>query len=559
MKTRLSSLGAATFVGALLTASPSAAVADEAAAPGPAQTPGSEPAASPPVASPPAAAPVAAPPAEPVVVDPADRPAPAFVVVGPQRQYTPLLRYEPRGMLLQANFLFAGRAERVDTFPVDREGTRYGVGVTVAPMLRAGVTFDTGKLLSKVAIHAEYEHDLPTGYAAQKDSADGSEMPGTAPIEQQLRKLYARFSLGPWLHAGGGFMTNQFGLGLLANDGAQSNWTPGSARFADNRGGDRVLRGFVGTGPLTDAKLTATVAFDQVQGDDVLLEGDSALQAIGTVSVGYGKPWGAGVFVVHRWQETPAAERTEVTVVDVAARYARVMGSMSLSLEGELAVVVGETTLAPTPDFPVHDVLQVGGAIRAAARFEHGGGVVDFLYASGDGNPDDKTQTAFRADPNFETGLLLYRHVLAAQTGRATVTAGDLDLVGVPSPGLERVPTRGSPTNTVAVFPRGYVRPVDGLEIYGGPLLAWSAAPLSDPLNTRVGGGVPRNALGGAPGSFLGVELDLGVRFRMLFRGTELTLGVEGAGLIPGEAFVKADGSTMGALVGGRALLNYRL
>ena len=40
-------------------------------------------------------------------------------------------------------------------------------------------------------------------------------------------------------------------------------------------------------------------------------------------------------------------------------------------------------------------------------------------------------QNAFRMDPNFEVGLLLFRHVLAAQTGRAPVTAGDPTLVGV--------------------------------------------------------------------------------------------------------------------------------
>ena len=541
-------LGAALIAGAVVLEAPPA-LADESA--GPAAAPGQSPASAPAATPAPDAAPVE---------DPADTPAPAKVVAGKARDYEPLLRFTPRGTLLQADFLLAGRAERVGAFPVDRDGTRHGMGVTLAPMLRAGVRIDSGKLIAPVNVRLEYEHDLPTGFVTQKEAVEGQEMPGTQPIEDQLRKLYGRVSLGPYLHVGGGFMTNQFGLGLLANDGAQSSWTPGSARFADNRGGDRVLRGFLGTGPLTSLGLTATVAFDEVQADDVMLPGDSALQAIGTVSIGHGKPWGAGVFVVHRWQDTATGERTEVTVVDMAARYARVLESVSLSVEGELAIVTGETTLAPTPEFPVHDVLQVGGALRAAARFRGAGGVVDILYASGDGNPDDQTQTAFRADPNFETGMLLYRHVLAAQTGRAAATAADLELVGVPSPGLERVPTRGSPTNTLAVFPRAYVRPVDGLEVYGGPLLAWSAAPLSDPLNTRTaGGGVPRNAFGGAPGDFLGVELDVGVRYRMLFWGSELTLGVEGAGLLPGDAFVGADGTGMGGVFGGRALLQYRL
>ena len=515
----------------------------------------------------PAPAPSSAAPAERMLADveppsdPADTPAPAVRVLGEARSYTPLLRFRPKGLTLQGDFLLAFRGEGISTFPVDRDGSGFQAGAVLAPMLRAGVRFDTGEVLKHVNLHVEYEHDLPTGYWTSDTPIQGVEMPGSAPIEQQLRKLYLRASLGPYLHVGGGFMTNQFGLGLLANDGAQGNWTPGSARFADNRGGDRVLRGFVGTGPLTDAGLTATFAIDKVQGDDVMLPGDEAYQIIGTASVGYGKPWGAGIFVVQRHQDAAGGARTDATVVDLTARYGwmRPPWVMSYSIEGEVAFVTGETTLAPTADFPVHRLRQVGAVVRAAARGNHAGGVLDFLYLSGDGNPDDEVQSAFKADPNFETGLLLYRHVLAAQTGRGAVTAANPELVGVPAEGLERVPTRGSPTNSVAVFPRAYYRPVAGLEAYAGALLAWSAAPLSDPLNTRLGGGVGRNALDGLSGSFLGAELDLGVRHRMLLGGTELTLGVEGAVFLPGDAFADAAGNTMGPVLGGRALFNYRL
>ena len=49
-------------------------------------------------------------------------------------------------------------------------------------------------------------------------------------------------------------------------DGAHG-WKPGSARFTDPRGGDLVLRGFLGTGPHTGARIVATVAFDKVWDD----------------------------------------------------------------------------------------------------------------------------------------------------------------------------------------------------------------------------------------------------------------------------------------------------
>ena len=53
-----------------------------------------------------------------------------------------------------------------------------------------------------------------------------------------------------------------------------------------------------------------------------------------------------------------------------------------------------------------------------------------------------------------------------------------------------------------------------------------------DPLNTRFNGGIAKNALDGSPGDYLGTELDVGVRQRLLLGGTELTVGVEGAVLM---------------------------
>ncbi len=491
--------------------------------------------------------------------DPADTPPPAHRLTGAQGSYAPWLRFEPGGARLQADFLLGVTGESATAFPVDRYGTVHDAGLAVAPLLRAGIRADSGTVFEDVALRAEYEHDLPTGCWTSGAPAAGAEMPSGAPIEEQLRKLSLRVSLGPWVHAGGGFMTNQFGMGLLANDGAEGRWAPGSARFADPRGGDRVLRGFLGTGPLGPALITATIAIDEVRADDALFPGDEAVQFVGAIAAGHGAPWGGGALVVHRRQEAPDGAYTRATVVDLTARYGRVIGPVSLSIEGEAAIVTGETTIGPTPEHPAHDVRQLGLAARAAARGRHLGGVIDLLYASGDGNPDDGEQSAFRPDPSYEMGLLLYRQVLAAQTGRATVTAGDPALVGVPSPGLERVPTRGSATSTIAVFPRAYARPVGGLEVYGGPLLAWSAAPLHDPLNTRVAGGVPTNALGGASGDFLGMEIDLGARFRVLIEGSELTLGVEGAALIPGGALDDPGGDPMSPVLGGRGLLQYRL
>ena len=129
----------------------------------------------------------------------------------------------------------------------------------------------------------------------------------------------------------------------------------------------------------------------------------------------------------------------------------------------------------------------------------------------------------------------------------------------MPAQNIDRYATRGGATNTVSLFPRFYVRPVHGLEVYGGPRFAWSAVGYADPLNTRLGGGTPRNTLDGVPGSFYGTEVDAGVRYRALLRGVEWTVGAEGGVLVPGSALRDAKGNAMDNIYGGRFLLQFRL
>ncbi len=134
-----------------------------------------------------------------------------------------------------------------------------------------------------------------------------------------------------------------------------------------------------------------------------------------------------------------------------------------------------------------------------------------------------------------------------------------LDLVGYAPADLERFPTRGSASNTIAIFPRGYVRPMRGLEVYAGPLMVFAPSVPTDPFNTKMAGGESRNALDGDPSHYLGTEVDLGARFRMLMGGTELTLGVEGGLFIPGAGLQDKAGDSMDLVYGGRIMLGYRL
>ncbi|MEB2313743.1 MAG: hypothetical protein OZ921_06470 [Sorangiineae bacterium] len=476
-------------------------------------------------------------------------------------EYQPQIVGEGSGWKLTVPVEVAGRAEAVSAFPVDAAGHDFSNGVALSPRLRVGARLETVKPLGDaVMLFGEYEQDLPTGTWTSRDPIAGDGMPNSDSIDTRLRKGWGRVSFGRHLHVGGGFMTSHWGLGLVANDGAHG-WRPGSAAFTDPRGGDLVLRGFVATGPLTDAHLFALLAVDQVRRDETLLDGDSARQFVGSVLIGYEQPVQAGFFMVRRHQTTADGSTLDVTVIDPAGKAELALDALgaTLGLEAEGALVMGHTTLGATPEIPQSNVRQVGGALRSSLAFERVGGVLDLTYASGDASLHDSKLTGFKADPAFESGLLLFRYVGAAQSARAVATASDPMLAARPPGGIERIPTRGSVTDALVLFPRLWVRPLPALEAYGGALFAFAPAKPVDPLNSDLVGGAPRNALGGEPGGYLGTELDLGARYRLYLHHTELELGAEGGLLLPGSALRDAAGSTPPAVYGGRLLLGYRL
>src|SRR6185369_17699023 len=114
------------------------------------------------------------------------------------------------------------------------------------------------------------------------------------------------------------------------------------------------------------------------------------------------------------------------------------------------------------------------------------------------------------------TGLLLFRYVHAAQTGRGVFTASNPELSAVPPLGVARLASRGGITNALAIFPRFWARPIAGLEGYGGVLFAAAPEKNTDALDTRIAGGSPRNALDARPGAYWGTEIDLGLRYRVI-------------------------------------------
>lgn len=449
----------------------------------------------------------------------------------------------------------------VGDVPTDRDGTTWHLPATLDTQLR--VRADYSVRLSDEGGHTlalAYEHDLFSGVVAGGATFDGVDAPYTAPyVENELRVASARLVLGQALMIAAGAMTSHWGLGLLANDGAHG-YAPGTALFSDPRGGDRVLRFMLGSGFGGDVPLYFFVAVDKVLGDDVLILGDTATQGVAGLMLN--PPTAAehlGLYGVVRSQEAADGAATDIKVLDLYGRISRDIGFGTFKAEFEAALIFGTTDLGPTPDHPTHDVLQFGAAARLALDLCAGGVALDVLYASGDAAFDDDTQSGFRADRNFDLGLLLNDVVLAARTSRTPIRAADPELVGVPSDDLDRLPTRGSATNTLTFFPRGWLRPIDGLELYGGLLVALSASDESDAFNARVNGGQATNALGGAPSLLVATELDLGARVSTLLWGTRLTFGLEGGILFPGGGLTGPDGLGEDPILGARALLTYEL
>jgi hypothetical protein len=476
--------------------------------------------------------------------------------------YAPLFQFAAGGMELQLPILITERVEGVSDIPLDVDQNRWSADPTWNTQVRVGARLDTVFALKPARLVAELEVDALTGQhlGGAVDPGLGVDLPDSGDAEAQLRKASLRLDLGYHLHLLGGATTSHWGMGLLANDGAHGGEF-GSAQFLDPRGGDRVLRGMMIVGPFTDARLAFFGAIDRVLGDDILVgDGDEAFQGIIAAALGFGQERHAGIYFVSRRQESADGKLTLIQALDAEGTYHRDLGDgHQIDLQAEAALILGTTQLAPSPDFGEHDVRQLGAAARFGYHIDNAGLWLDLLYASGDNNFDDDVQSGFRLDPNFPQGLLLHRYVVAAQTARAPITAADPELVGQPAQDLDRLPTRGSVANTISIFPRAYVKFWDRLELFGGPLFAFAERDLADPLQTRLAGGDPRNALGGAPGAYLGTEIDLGARYRLYLSTAEVTLGVEGGVLLPGSAFEDAQGDTIDNVSGGRAWLRLRL
>jgi len=374
----------------------------------------------------------------------------------------------------------------------------------------------------------------------------------------RIRKLYGEVAL-PFGLLRVGRQPGNIGSGVQAADGeGRAN------RFGVSRTGNMVDRILFGTKPLKafkpkskrdaspDRGLIFALAYDRWVSDDPQNLGAAVNQW--DTALRFAAPrWPLGhdlllaAYHAYRWDGQYASKIHAMGMRAVSGFGPVTFGfdvGANVGTTQEIAASYHVITNDPVVDQPVR---QLGA--RAVLRYDHRYFTVylEGDYASGDEDPQARTpltQFTFAEDANV--GLLLFKQVLAFQTARAAAAGVEtLRRLGAPSLPAEAVSTRGAFTNAAAIFPQIDVRPLPGLLLRGGVLVAWAPSRMIDPiasLQRRDGLTIQDdlvNFAGGKPGHFYGTELDGRVSYRFL---DHFILDLEGAVLFPGDALRNQDG-----------------
>lgn len=348
------------------------------------------------------------------------------------------------------------------------------------------------------------------------------------------------------------------GMGVFATDGDGRH-----NRFGVAGPGNYVDRILFATKPLEAFKKKADrdtsttrgvfvgVAYDRVVSDDPQAFGDDVHQFGGAIrwlapKVGPLRDLYANVYLSHRWQEGVSG------VSGAGARFYARAGDLRFGFDAamnfgttrEISMAYQKITNDPVVDQPV-----LQGGARVTVRYDRPKWALylEGDYASGSDDPTSRaTLSQFTWSPDTNVGLLLFKQVLAFQTGRAAAAGVELlRRLGATTFPAQALDTQGALTNALVVFPQADFRPVPNFLIRPGVMVAWTSVPLIDPiasLQNHTSVNIKDNEVnyaGGKPGRFYGTELDLRLEYRFL---EHFLFDVEGAVLFPGDALQNVDG-----------------
>lgn len=460
------------------------------------------------------------------------------------------------GSPLDAEAEFDLRGGDVSDFVVDDSGARAGGG-RAAVRLRAGASY---ALTETLAFRGDLDLVAGNLFAAFPElPEDGWTKPfaglPAGPVRLDPRRLYLEWRT-PYGLLRAGQQESRFGMGVLANDGRQEG------SWGAPRHGDLVERVLFVTRPF-DALLGPTDVYAAVGADLVyrdenadLLSGDLALQAIASL---LWRPKSGdrslGVYLAYRNQRdrpdaTGFASHLEAFAIDLYGEHpVRLAEGRSWVTRFEYVFLLGGTDRLRPEAAPEGVAIRAEGfAGSTALHLDDLGLELQFAggYASGDGDPEDGILTRFRFDPDFRPSLVLFEHVMAAQSARSSSRVADPARSLVPSPGWQYLPTGGGVSGAYFAGPSVRYRPhfADGLTLKVGLLYAETTTPPADPYASFARGGAPTTLYGQpAVGSDLGLEIDLGATYRAeLPYGLSAELTLEYGRLLPGSAFQTAEG-----------------
>lgn len=447
----------------------------------------------------------------------------------------------------------------------------YG-GSTLYPFDADGTTFGVNPFQTRIRVSPEV-HLNGFGLVAEADAATGAIF-GTPPDRLvgdrqpipsiraiELRKLFLEYK---W-ESGAfrvGQQTSQWGLGLLANDGASD---PQAGDFGQQHFGNLTYRALLAARPFYGLH-GKWRAFETILAADLIVrdnfgefsKGDRAFQGVLAVRFNKDQDNNVGVYAVYRNQRnilvTDGGKATDAFIIDFAGKWQLLKTRQrEFHVGWELVGITGTTTQARNENADILKLGQLGFALKSRYRVGRATIYLDGGFASGDQNPSDDRVENFRFDRDYKVGLILFDQVMAYQSGRGAVRAADPSLSGVAPEGADLVGTAGSITGAWYLFPRLKIALADWFDAYGGPLFAFGTAKLTDPYNSRIGGGTAINPLGGNPGMYLGTEIDLGLQARFKpIPELQFSLTGEGGLFLPGDAYNLPSGGVMQPVAFGR-------
>lgn len=354
---------------------------------------------------------------------------------------------------------------------------------------------------------------------------------------------------GRWLALQFGLVRAHFGTGMVANAGV--DFDPGdplSQPFGFGREHDRNLRALVSFFPLEPVRtagrtrnpLALVVAADAVVDDDTAnwRDGDRAYQVLAGARLELPRLSALGG-ALYRSQDYDEGGTTEVWIAAGSAKWAAIEGAHRLTVQGEVAVTSGETTLSQSPvRSGPFDVAAAG----AVGRVGYGRSWYDLVFeagfASGDANPFDDRVRAFTFDREYRVGLLMFAEATRLSNAVTAANVSDPSYRGVPPRGYDTLATGGAVQNAIYLQPRLLVQPLDGLSVAVGYLYGRSHEPVADAFRSGLAGGAPVAWRGKRDAHALGHEIDVAVRWRWQPSDlVALVSGLQFAWFSPGEAF----------------------